>query len=251
MGARSRALSRLAEPAIDFRRLAAAPRLYSRFVRDFRDYRRLAGPEPVRWRDAIPQLHDRTESSPYDPHYFFQDVWAARRIAERLPEHHVDVGSRVDLVGFLTTLTRVTFVDVRPLEVDLDGLEPVEGSLLALPFEDRSLDSVSCLHVAEHVGLGRYGDPLDPEGTDKAAAELQRVLAPDGELLFSLPVGRQRVCFNAHRIHSPARVLEMFPELTLSEFAAVDDDGAFGHRDPTELEDAIYGCGMFRFTRSS
>ncbi len=161
----------------------------------------------------------------------------------------MDVGSRVDLVGFLTAITRVTFVDVRPLEVELDRLEPVAGTLLGLPFHDRSLDSISCLHVAEHVGLGRYGDPLDPRGTEKSAAELQRVLAPAGELLFSVPVGRPRVCFNAHRIYRPGQVIAMFPKLSLAEFAAVDDNGAFGPRDPEELDDAVYACGLFRFTR--
>ena len=67
--------------------------------------------------------------------------------------------------------------------------------------------------MAEHIGLGRYGDPLDPLGTRKAAAELQRVLAPGGQLLFSLPVGRPRVEFNAHRVHDPHEVASWFDGL--------------------------------------
>src|SRR5207253_10606962 len=69
--------------------------------------------------------------------------------------------------------------------------------LLSLPFADRSVESLSCLHVAEHVGLGRYGDELDPEGTVKAARELQRVVAPAGRLYFALPVGRPRTEFRS------------------------------------------------------
>jgi FkbM family methyltransferase len=119
-----------------------------------------------------------------------------------------------------------------------------------MPFEDRSLESVSCLHVAEHIGLGRYGDPLDPFGTRKAATELQRVVAPGGQLLFALPVGRPRVCFNAHRVHSPNDVAAMFPELDLVEFSGVDDRANFRrHRSLDELEGAEYSCGMFRFVR--
>ena len=245
---KQRGLLRFVDPVLEVERLLAPPRAYARFVRDFRAYRALGG--RARWRDAFPQLHDRLPSSPYDEHYFFQDVWAARRIAELAPGRHVDVGSRVDLVGFLTAVTEVVFVDIRPLPVELDRLESVAGSLLALPFEDRSLESLSCLHVAEHVGLGRYGDPLDPDGTRKAAAELQRVLAPGGQLLFSGPVGRPRVCFNAHRIHDPREIVAMFGELELVEFSGVDDAGMFARNRPLEeLAGASYANGLFRFTR--
>ena len=118
------------------------------------------------------------------------------------------------------------------------------GSVLDLSFADRSLESVSCLHVAQHVGLGRYGDPLDPDGTKKAAAELERVLAPGGQLLVSLPVGRPRECFNAHRIHAPAAIVEMFGELELFGFAGVGDAGRFAPgRTLDELAGARYAAG--------
>jgi SAM-dependent methyltransferase len=218
-----------------------------RYVRDRAAYSRLPGGDGLRWRDSFPKLADRVASSPIDPHYFHQDTWAARRIAERAPARHVDVGSRVDLVGFLTALTEVVFVDIRPLEVDIEGLECVTGSVLELPFADRSLESVSCLHVAEHIGLGRYGDPLDPLGTRKAAAELERVVAPGGQLLFSLPVGRPRVEFNAHRVHDPLDVASWFSRCELREFAGVDDAGVFRrHRSLGELAGATYACGMYQ-----
>jgi FkbM family methyltransferase len=221
-----------------------------RFQHDLAAYRALPGGESVRDEDLFPQLGDWREVHELDTHYFHQDTWAANRIAELRPAGHVDVGSRVDLVGFLTALTAVTFVDIRPLQVDIERLTCVEGSILDLPFADRSLESVSCLHVAEHIGLGRYGDPLDPAGSLKAMAELQRVVAPGGHLLFSGPIGRPRVCFNAHRIHDPIAILEHFGELELVEFAVVDDAGRFArHRDPAACRDLAYGCGMFLLRR--
>lgn len=230
--------------------VAHRPAGWDWYVQDLAAYRSMPGGEGTRDEDLIPQLGDRTPANPYDGHYFFQDVWAARRIADRRPARHVDVGSRVDYVGFVTAITDVVFVDIRPLEVEIENLECVTGSVLNLPFTDRSLDSVSCLHVAEHIGLGRYGDPLNPSGTREAAAELQRVIAPGGQLLFSVPVGRPRTCFNAHRIFDPCEVPHMFPELLLVEFAGVDDSIVFRrHRLPEELAGSEYACGMYLFRR--
>lgn len=222
----------------------------ARYIRDRRAYAALPGAEPMRWRDAFPKVADRVLTTPYDAHYLPQDTWAARRVAEHGPDRHVDIGSRVELACFLTAVTRVAFVDIRPLDAGIEDLESIAGSVLALPFADRSLSSVSCLHVAEHIGLGRYGDPLDPAGTRKAIAELQRVTAAGGQLLFSLPVGRPRLCFNAHRIHDPREIAALFDELELVEFAGVDDDGVFQrHRAVEELADARYACGMYRLIR--
>jgi SAM-dependent methyltransferase len=239
---------RFLDQVVPVGRLRNAPAGYMRFVKELRRYRALGGTAPRS--ELYPQLHDWLSESPFDPHYFHQDIWAARHVARFAPERHVDVGSRVDYVGFLTAVTHVTFVDIRPLEVEIDCLESVAGSVLAMPFADGSLTSLSCLHVAEHIGLGRYGDPLDPDGTRKAAAELARVLAPGGQLLFSGPVGRPRTCFNAHRIHAPHDLVAMFDGLELAEFGGIDDAGHF--KVPRALEDltgARYACGLFRFTR--
>lgn len=212
----------------------------------------MPGAEQLRWRDSFPKLSDRLAVTPYDSHYLFQDTWAAQRVAEIAPNRHVDIGSRVDYVCFLTAITTVAFVDIRPLVAPIDRLEPVTGSILDLPFADRSLESVSCLHVVEHIGLGRYGDPLDPTGSRRAIAELQRVVAPGGHLLFSTPVGRPRVCFNAHRIHDPHTLRAWFDELELQEFGGVDDSGTFRrHRELDELAGQSYSCGLFHLTRPS
>jgi SAM-dependent methyltransferase len=239
-------------PRIGWRGMQAAAAVpgVAYWMRDRRAYRALPDAERLRWRDSLPMLTDRLATTPYDSHYLHQDSWAARRVAEHAPARHVDVGSRVDYVCFLGAIVPVTFVDIRPLEAQVENVESVAGSVLAMPFEDRSVESLSCLHVVEHIGLGRYGDPLDPSGSQHAIGELQRVLTPGGQLLLSLPVGRPRVCFNAHRVHDPREVRELVDELELVEFSGVDDTGAFKrHRTLDELADQSYACGMYRLRR--
>jgi hypothetical protein len=222
----------------------------SKYQRDWEAYSRMEGADLLSVVESFPCLNDDTELSQFDSHYFYQDIWAARKVRNSGAPDHVDVGSRVDYVGFLTTITNVTFVDIRPLRVNLANFCGVAGSILSMPFDDGAVPSLSCLHVAEHIGLGRYGDPLDPLGTVKAAAELMRVLAPEGDLYFSLPIGRPRVCFNAHRIHSVDQILGYFEGLDLVDFSCVLDDGSFVEAaDHRVLGNASYACGMFHFRK--
>lgn len=225
-------------------------RKYVKFFSELRQYKRMDGSERIASRDLYPCMDDRTSTTSFDTHYFYQDIWAFRKILKSRVAAHVDVGSKVDFVGFLTTITQVTFIDIRPLITDLPNYQSKAGSILNMPYADNSVFSLSCLHVAEHIGLGRYGDPLDPLGTRKACLELQRALAPGGNLYFGLPIGKPRVCFNAHRIHSAEQIIEYFAGLKLAEYSFVNDQGHFLKNVGTDVgRDAKYGCGLFQFTK--
>ncbi len=224
---------------------------YPIYLRDLFKYSRMNGAEPIRLADTYPCLFDKTSKTAIDSHYFYQDLWAFKKIIQHKPKEHIDVGSNVVFVGFLTGITQVSFVDIRPLQVsNISNLESIKGSILEMPFEDNSVESLSCLHVAEHVGLGRYGDPLNPLGTKKAASELSRCLAKGGNLYFALPVGKPRVCFNAHRIHSPHQIVEYFSGLKLVELSGSTDQKEFIENiGIARLENEKYACGMFWFTK--
>ena len=123
---------------------------------------------------------------------------------------------------------------------------------MKLPFSDGSVPSVSCMHVVEHVGLGRYGDPLDPDGDLKAMAELKRIVAPGGQLLFVTPMGKPRIQYNAHRIYSYAQIANAFAPLRVAEFSLVPDDPTLGlieNASPDLVAQQEYACGCFRFVR--
>jgi len=245
-----RMIRKIISPFLDpIRFIRAFPR-YLDFLKDLYKYSSLRGAEKIRFRYLFPMIHEKAPTHPFDPHYFYQDFWAFDKIHESKVKKHVDVGSKIDFISFLTTFTKVAFVELRKLKTDLKNFEFIRGDILAMPFKDNSIKSLSCLSVAEHIGLGRYGDRLDPRGTERACKELQRVLAPNGNLYFSLPVGKPRVCFNAHRIHSTQKIIEYFDELELVEFSAVNDGGRFlKNISPLLLENSNYSAGLFHFRK--
>ena len=171
-------------------------------------------------------------------------------VLKNKPNKHVDVGSTYQMSGYLSKIVPTTFIDIRPIDADLKNLKVLDASILSLPFEDGSQFSLSSLHVIEHIGLGRYGDPVDPDGWKEACAELQRVLAPLGKLYVSMPIGKARLCFNAHRIVRPLDVLQSFCDLELSGFSAVDDNGAYiQDADINDYSEAVYSLGLFTFSK--
>lgn len=243
-------LARVVLPALNVFRW----KRYAIFVKDLIRYRSIVtagGGESIPFLDLYPCLEDRVPVTNVDPHYFYANTWAARRIYLSRVTEHVDVGSQAIFVGMLSAFTEVTFVDIRPLAATLENYHGKQGSILDLPYPNDSVASLSCLHVAEHIGLGRYGDTIAVDGTQRACAELARILAPGGSLLFAVPLGRPRVCFNAHRVHSFGQILNYFSGLDLREFSAIDDNGVFTRNAPTSaLEVAEYGCGLFWFVKA-
>lgn len=241
---------RFLAPLLDLKH-PTAPIRYLRYFWQWRRYKILGG--KARLADGHPCLFDDSEHTPFDSHYFYQAAWAARKIlAERAQAvtRHVDVGSDLRFVGMISAIVPTEFIDIRPPNIHLDGLSCRGGSVTAMPYGDGEISSLSSLSVIEHVGLGRYGDPLAPLGTEAACKELCRVLAKGGSLLLSVPVGKSRECFNAHRIFDPLEVTTWFGELQLEEFAVVDDSGTL-HRqaDPSRYRQQVFANGLFHFVR--
>ena len=187
------------------------------FSRDWRTYQKLHKNSSftLTTGDIYPRLFDKTATTGIDPIYFYQDAWCARKIFENKPAHHYDVGSKANLIGTISQFVPTTMVDIRPLEVTLPELSFVKGSILDLPFKDGEVSSLSSICVIEHIGLGRYGDMLEPFGSEKAAKELSRILAPGGSLYISVPIdSKNRVYFNAHRAFTRDYLLKIFSPLT-------------------------------------
>lgn len=209
---------------------------------------------PLKGKDIYYTSFDRFHSAgTASGHYFWQDLWAARYLYHNGVREHVDVGSRIDgFVAHILPFCHATYVDCRAVKHSVPNLSAIQASILSLPFKSYSLHSLSCLHVIEHIGLGRYGDPVDPYGHEKAAKELTRVLHKNGILLIGVPVGQNRLCFDAHRIFDPGSIENMFSPLKLEQFSLVNDNGQLVEK--AGFEEACrcdYGCGLFIFKHNS
>ena len=186
----------------------------------------------------FPCLSDNISYTPLEPTYFFQDSRAAKHIFNLKPTHHYDVGSSAKTMGILSQFTPVTMIDIRPIELELPNLFFRKGSILALPFEDNSLETISSLCVVEHIGLGRYGDDIDTFGSEKAIRELKRVLKVGGIILFSVPIDNEnKIYFNAHRAFTRDYIFELF-----QDFKVLDEKYHYGLKVYDEY-DPIKGFG--------
>lgn len=196
-------------------------------------------------------LDDDVRPPEFDAHYVYHTAWAARRLAVIAPAEHVDFASSIYFVAIASAMVPFRSMEYQPSSFAMAGVEPGRADLTNLPFDSHSLPSVSCMHVVEHIGLGRYGDAIDYDGDAKAMAELARVVAPGGSLLFVVPVGRPRIVYNAHRIYSYRHVMEAFGRsFSLENFALLTDQGTFLAQASTAEADAqVYGCGCFHLIK--
>lgn len=206
----------------------------------------------MNWSDRKIMLEDNTKETSFDRHYTYFSAWAIRKIKDYNPDKHVDISSSLIFSALLSAFIVTEFYDLRPAKIFLSNLVSKKANIVNLPLEDNSIASLSCMHVIEHVGLGRYGDKLDTGGDKKAAKELVRVLAKGGNLLIVVPVGKPKIQFNAHRIYGYGQVIDIFDSLRLREFSLIPDKtnkGIIVDAKSELVKKCDYACGCFWFVK--
>ncbi len=243
------------------RMLRDAPEI-PQFLRDYRELKRQQKNSALSFPfgELYPCLDDRSSNAgSAKGHYFHQDLLVARRIHANAPRLHVDVGSRVDgFVAHVAAFREIEVLDVRPLTSNIPNVKFKQLDLMApLPASFVGYcDSLSCLHALEHFGLGRYGDTVDFEGHVKGLANLKQLVAKGGKFYLSVPIGPQRIEFNAHRVFAVETLLGLVSDFRVDAFSYVDDRGDL-HENAPLSNDAVatnfgcrYGCGILELTKA-
>lgn len=211
---------------IDPRRFVEAVAGLAIYLKERGEFRaRLSG--DFEWGRELPILDERRAASGSVGAYMQQDLLVARWIFGANPSRHIDVGSRLDgFIGHLAVFREVEVLDIRPQPESIAGVKFHQLDLMSELPEHwvEAAPSLSCLHTLEHFGLGRYGDPIDADGHLKGLVQLKRLVAPGGRLYLSVPMGPQRVEFNAHRVFAASTLTGWFGEgWAIERFAVIDD----------------------------
>jgi hypothetical protein len=193
-----------------------------------------------------------------DRHYFFQDTYVSRKIYEANPIDHLDVGSRID--GFIAQVSifrKLTILDIRPLDIEIQNVNFLQADICKDNFNVRKADSISCLHTLEHIGLGRYNDPLGTELWKKGLKNIWSLVKPGGVLYLSVPIGKQKIMFNAHRVYNTTTIINEISNAKLIDFAFIGDTTSLelGPTDTKEIYNLTksfnYGLGIFTFKKNT
>ncbi len=235
-----------------FRGLAGLPRYLAGWLRFRKDY-----PGRIEFMPCLGDWHE--EGGTTQTEYFLQDLHVARAIHRANPQKHVDIGSRIDgFVAHLASFREVEVFDIRPVTSAIEGVIFRQADLMNPP---ESLvdycDSLSCLHALEHFGLGRYGDPINASGYLAGFENMAKILQRRGTFYLAVPVGQERVAFNAHRIFNPQALVILAEErgFTLHAFAWIGaDHQLIQSLDPKEdmrrLAEQDYSLGIFTLIKA-
>jgi SAM-dependent methyltransferase len=199
-----------------------------------------------------------SEAGTMSGHYFHQDLLVASKIFINNPIRHIDIGSRIDgFVAHVAVFREIEIFDIRNLNSNVQNIVFKQADLMSLPDDlVEYCDSISSLHAIEHFGLGRYGDPIDYYGHIKVIENIYKILKRKGKFYFSVPIGPQRIEFNAHRVFSLQYLINLLDsKFYIETFNYVDDKGDLFinvELSPAQLSNNFnchYGCGIFELTK--
>lgn len=131
-------------------------------------------------------------------HYDAFAYWAARKINARGSSQRIlDIGSVKMMNAILSAHHDVTSLVLADCHDEISTVRYVRHDASdPMPFPDAAFDVFTSMASLQLVGLGRYGDRLNPNCLPDLVKELGRVMRRDSVLLVSMCLGKNLLNFN-------------------------------------------------------
>ena len=100
-----------------------------------------------------------------------------------------------------TNTTTIDYVKQIFLHQKMKNLTPKEYDKKPIQF-----DIGFSISSFEHDGLGRYGDPINPNADLEAMKKMKQMIKKQGLLFLCVPVGKDLLVWNAHRVYGKIRL---------------------------------------------
>ncbi|NJD53194.1 MAG: DUF268 domain-containing protein [Candidatus Methanoperedens sp.] len=125
--------------------------------------------------------------------------------------------------------------EIRDIEVDNEKVIVQRIDLCNNSNLQPKYDLITCISTIEHIGLGRYSDPLDSFGDLKMMDSIRKIMKPGGFAIIVFPCHPDyegHVVFNAHRLYTPYRIAQLFEGFEIVDIPGVKESelnvGTFG-----------------------
>lgn len=158
-------------------------------------------------------------------YYGINDTW----LYQALEKYHLK-NKRVAIIGSTTpwyeSICLYYGAKVTTIEYNkIISKHPLLRIITPLEYDNNPIKFDAALSISsfEHDGLGRYGDPINPNGDIEAMKRMKTILNQDGILFLSVPVAKDTLVWNAHRVYGKVRL-----PLLLDGWLILD---AFGYHD--------------------
>ena len=204
-----------------------------------------------------PMLDDFNDNSAnIKNHLFHADLLTSQRVFRKNPIKHLDIGSRIDgLVTQIASYRKLDVIDIRDLDIEPhENINFIKKDILDINSSNlkEEYDSISSIGCIAHIGLGRYGDTIDPNGYKKAIENINNLSKTNSKIYIHVPIGKKGVEFNSHRVFDANEFIKEFEnyKFQLNEFHLIDDDGnLILNANLDDSKQLNFGGGYFVFTK--
>ena len=176
------------------------------------------------------QLHEyQAKCSKAEPHYYDATdlfLWNAFINYPIVDKHVLLMGSAnpwYEAVLLNWGAKKVTVCEYS----DRPDIHPLVTYIKPDQLEEDAYDVCVSISSFEHDGLGRYGDPINPNGDMEAMDSVRKALKDDGVFFLAVPIGKDKLVWNAHRIYGLTRLEKLLEGWAVNVIVGMEGDEDF------------------------